>query len=92
MSEFILFANDRSSVMKRSHAALQRLKESLPGKNGINPLFLKVLKSDLHRLLSQYASFDDIEFSVEPILDTDEYSLTIGIGIKEFFELGRGRE
>jgi len=69
---------------------LERLKQSVTNKSGCSPLYLKVLKSDIHRLLSQYLHHDDLELSVRPA--NKGYELTISLIVNEFFELGRGED
>ena len=76
--------------MKQSTIMLERLRQTVTNKSGCSPLYLKVLKSDLHRLLGQYLHHEDLELSVRAA--DKGFDLTISLRVNEFFELGRGEE
>lgn len=67
---------------------VKRLKETVNKKSGCSVLYLKVLKSDLNKLLKEYMKFSDIDFDVTE--SSEGYNLNILVKVKEFFNIGRG--
>jgi len=76
--------------MKHSKVLLNRLRASVGEKSGCSPLYLKVLKSDLARLLSQYMAFEGLELGIAA--SNSGYDMTINLKATDFYELGRGVE
>lgn len=64
----------------------ERLRKSVAEKSGCTPLFLRVLKSDLQNLLTQYMKLSGIDFSVSSA--ETGYNLRIDVSVNEFTELG----
>ncbi len=67
---------------------VKRLKETVNQKSGCSVIYLKVLKSDLNKLLKEYMKFSDIDFDIAE--SSDGYNLNIAVKVKEFFNIGRG--
>jgi|GEM_PF-2658205 len=76
--------------MKHNKMLLDRLKESVGEKSGCSPLFLKVLKSDLARLLEQYMALEGLEVGIVP--SGSAFALRVECRVHEFFELGKNIE
>jgi len=76
--------------MKHSKVLLNRLRESVGERSGCSPLYLKVLRSDLFRLLGQYMAFEDLVVDMEAT--EDGYEMTVSLKVSDFFELGKGVE
>ncbi|MCL2555819.1 MAG: hypothetical protein FWE03_02205 [Firmicutes bacterium] len=76
--------------MKHNRVLLNRLKENIGDNRGCSQLFLKVLKSDLARLLGQYMAFEGLELAIIP--NNDRFDMQVQLNISQFFELGKGVE
>ena len=80
--------------MRKSSVMLDRLKNSVGSKSGCSVLYLKIIKSDLARVLGQYMCFEDLEINVvkSQRAERDSYEMKITLNASEFFELGRSSD
>ncbi len=72
----------------KNNSIAQRLKETVSKKSGCSVLYLKVLKSDLTKILKEYMKFSDLDIDVAEC--GENYQMNISVKISEFFDIGRG--
>ena len=76
--------------MKHSKVLLNRLRMSVGERSGCSPLYLKVLQSDLARLLGQYMAFEGLGITIEAT--EGGHNMIISLKANNFFELGKTME